>query len=123
MLQQDAPEDFVLATGETYSVRQFIEWGFAEVGTQIEWKGKGVDEKGYNKATGECIVEVDSRYFRPAEVDLLLWNPAKAEKKLGWKREYTIAAMVAEMVKSDIEIFRKEEILKKHGYEILAQYD
>jgi GDPmannose 4,6-dehydratase len=123
MLQQDTPEDFVLATGETYSVRQFIEWGFAEVGIEIEWKGAGVDEKGYNKATGECIVSIDPRYFRPAEVDLLLGNPAKAEKALGWKREYTIAEMVAEMVKSDIEIFRKEEILKKHGYEILAQYD
>lgn len=123
MLQQDKPEDFVLATGETYSVRQFIEWGFAEVGIQIEWKGVWVDEKGYNKATGECIVSIDPRYFRPAEVDLLLGNPAKAEKQLRWNREYSIAEMVAEMVKSDIEIFRKEEILKKHGYEILAQYE
>ena len=123
MLQQGAPEDFVLATWETYSVRQFIEWAFAEVGTQIEWRGAWVDEKGYNKETGECIISVDPRYFRPAEVDLLLGNPAKAEKNLGWKREYTIAEMVAEMVRSDIDIFRKEEILKKHGYEILAQYD
>ncbi len=123
MLQQDVPEDFILATGETYSVRQFIEWWFREVGIEIEWKGNGVDEKWYNKLTGECIVSVDSRYFRPAEVDLLLGNPAKAEKQLGWKREYNIAEMVAEMVKSDIELFRKEEILKKHGYEILAQYD
>ena len=123
MLQQDVPEDFVLATGETYSVRQFIEWAFAEVGTQIEWRGVGVDEKGYNKATGECVISVDPRYFRPAEVDLLLGNPAKAEKRLGWTREYTIAQMVAEMVRWDIDIMRKEEILKKHGYEILAQYD
>lgn len=68
-------------------------------------------------------MEVDPRYFRPAEVDLLLGNPAKAEKMLGWKREYNIAEMVSEMVRSDIEIMRKEEILKKHGYEILAQYD
>ncbi len=123
MLQQDAPEDFVLATGETYSVRQFIEWAFAEVGTEIEWRGLGVDEKWYNRATGECIISVDPRYFRPAEVDLLLGNPAKAERQLGWTREYTIAEMVAEMVRSDIEIMRKEEILKKHGFEILAQYD
>ena len=123
MLQQDAPEDFVLASGETYSVREFIEWGFAEVGIEIEWKGTGIDEKGYNKSTGECIIEVDPRYFRPAEVDLLLGNPAKAVKKLGWTREYTIAQMVAEMVKSDIEVFRKEEILKKHGYEILWKYE
>lgn len=82
MLQQDAPEDFVLATGETYTVRQFIEWAFFEVGVQIEWRGTGVDEKGYDKDTGACIVEVDPRYFRPAEVDLLLGNPAKAESKL-----------------------------------------
>ncbi len=123
MLQQDAPEDFVLATGETYSVRQFIEWAFAEVDIQIEWRGVGVDEKWYNKTTGECIISVDPRYFRPTEVDLLLGNPAKAERQLGWTREYSIAEMVAEMVRSDIDIFRKEEILKKHGYEILAQYE
>lgn len=123
MLQQDVPEDFVLATGETYTVRQFIEWAFAEVGTEIEWKVGGVDEKGYDKKLGNLLVQVDARYFRPAEVDLLLGNPAKAEKKLGWSREYSIAQMVAEMVKSDIDIMKKEEILKKHGYEIMAQYE
>lgn len=123
MLQQEKPEDFVLATGETYTVRQFIEWAFREVDIEIEWKGMGIDEKGYDKKTGKCRIEVDPRYFRPAEVDLLLGNPAKAEKELGWKREYNIADMVSEMVKSDVELFRKEEILKKHGYEILAQYE
>lgn len=123
MLQRDVPEEFVLATGETYTVRQFIEWAFAEVGTQIEWKGMGIEEKWYNIQTGECLIEIDPRYFRPAEVDLLLGNPTKAEKKLGWTREYTIAQMVSEMVKSDIELFRKEEILRKHGYAILAQYE
>lgn len=123
MLQQDIPEDYVLASGETYTVRQFIEWAFAEVGVKIEWKGSGKDEKGYNTETGKCIVEVDSRYFRPAEVDLLLGDPTKAETHLGWKRAYTIAEMVTEMIKSDIELFRKEEILKKHGYEILSQYE
>ena len=89
----------------------------------IEWRGEWVDEKWYDTKTGKCLIEVDARYFRPAEVDLLLGNPAKAEKELWWTREYTIAEMVAEMVQSDIEIFRKEEILKKHGYEILAQYE
>ncbi len=123
MLQQETPEDYVLASGEAYSVRQFIEWAFSEAGIVLEWKWEGVEEKWYNTSTGECIVEVDPRYFRPAEVDFLLWDATKAETKLGWKREYTIASMVAEMVRSDIEIFRKEEILKKHGYEILAQYD
>ena len=123
MLQQETPEDYVLASGEAYSVRQFIEWAFAEVNIQLDWRWQGIEEKGYNVATGECIVEVDSRYFRPAEVDFLLWDATKAETKLGWKREYTIADMVAEMVRSDVELFRKEEILKKHGYEILAQYE
>jgi GDPmannose 4,6-dehydratase len=123
MLQQDTPEDFILASGEAYSVRQFIEWAFAEVDISIEWKWVGIDEKWYNTATGECIVEVDSRYFRPAEVDFLLGDATKAERVLWWKREYTIAEMVAEMVRSDIAIFKKDEILKKHGYEILAQYD
>lgn len=123
MLQQDTPEDYVLASGEAYSVRQFIEWAFHEVGIAIEWKWEWVDEKWYNKETNECLIEVDPRYFRPAEVDFLLWDATKAETRLGWKRKYTIAEMVAEMVKSDIEIFRKEEILKKHGYEILAQYE
>ncbi len=123
MLQQDKPEDFVLATGETYSVREFVEWGFHEVGIEIEWRGTGVEEKGYKKGTDICLIEVDPRYFRPAEVDLLLGDATQAETKLGWKREYTIAQMVSEMVKSDIEIFRKEEILKKHWYEILAQYE
>ncbi len=123
MLQQDVPEDFVLATGETYSVRQFIEWAFAEVGTEIEWRGSGVEEKGYDRKTWAILIEVDPRYFRPAEVDLLLGDATKAETRLGWTREYTIAEMVAEMVQWDIEIFRKEEILKKHGYEILAEYE
>jgi GDPmannose 4,6-dehydratase len=123
MLQQNTAEDFILATGETYSVRQFIEWSFAEVGIQLEWKGNGVDEKWYNQLTGECIAEVDARYFRPAEVDLLLGNPTKADRVLHWNREYTLAEMVSEMVKSDIELFRKEEILKKHGFEILEQYE
>lgn len=123
MLQHDTPEDFVLATGETYSVRQFIEWAFLEVWVELEWWGIGVDERGFKKWTDICLVEVDPRYFRPAEVDLLLGDATKAEIELGWKREYTIAEMVTEMVKSDIEIFRKEEILKEHGFEILAQYD
>ncbi len=123
MLQHDAPEDFVLATGETYSVREFIEWAFHEVAIDIEWRGIWVEEKWYKKGTDTCLIEVDPRYFRPAEVDLLLGDATKAETKLWWKRDYDIAEMVSEMVKSDIEIFRKEEILKKHGYEILAQYE
>lgn len=123
MLQQEEPDDFVLATGETHTVREFVEWAFAEVGTQVEWKGAWVDEKWYDTKTGKCILEVDPRYFRPAEVDLLLGDATKAEAKLGWEREYTIAQMVSEMVKSDIELYRREEILKKHGYDILEKYE
>jgi GDPmannose 4,6-dehydratase len=123
MLQQETPEDFVLATGETYTVRQFIEWAFTEIGKKIIWRGEGTDETWYDADTDEVLVKVDARYFRPAEVDLLLGNPAKAEQKLWWKREYTVADMVKEMVASDIELFRKEDILQKHGYEILNQYE
>ena len=123
MLQQENPDDFILATGETYTVRQFIEWAFTEVGIELEWKGIGVDEKWYDTKTGEVRITVDPRYFRPSEVDVLLGDATKAENTLGWKREYTIDKIVAEMVISDIESAKKEEILKKHGYEILAQYD
>ena len=123
MLQHDFPKDFVLATGETYSVRQFIEWAFLEIGVELDWRGIWVDERGFKKWTDICLIQVDPRYFRPAEVDVLLWDASLAENELWWKREYTIDQMISEMVKSDIEIFRKEEILKKHGYEILAQYE
>lgn len=123
MLQQDHPEDYVLATGKTYTVRQFIEWAFQEVDIEVEWKWSGIDEKWYHKKTGELLIQVDTRYFRPAEVDILLGNPEKAKQKLWWTHEYNLAQMVAEMVQSDIELFRKEDILKKHGFEILAQYE
>ena len=83
MMQQDEPDDYVLATGETTTVRQFVEWAFAEVDIEIQWKGEGVDEKGYDAATGRCLVEVDPRYFRPTEVELLLGDPTKAQTKLG----------------------------------------
>jgi len=102
ILQQETPEDFVLATGEIHSVREFVEKAFAVVGTQIRWEGKGVDEKGINAATGKVIVRIDPRYFRPAEVDLLLGNPEKAEKKLGWKRRVVFDVLVKEMVEADV---------------------
>lgn len=123
ILQQETPEDYVISTGETNSVRDFVNWSFEEVGIEIEWEGEGVNEKGYNKKTWECIVEVDPRYFRPAEVDFLLWDSTKARKQLWWEPKYTVRDMCKEMVASDIEKFRKQEILKNHWYEILEQYE
>lgn len=102
MLQQDEPDDYVLATGKAYSVREFLEKAFAEIGRQIEWSGSGVDEKGVDRKTGKTIVEIDPRYFRPTEVDFLLGDPAKAERVLGWKHEIELDQLVAEMVKEDI---------------------
>lgn len=102
LLQQESAEDFVLATGEMHTVREFTEKSFAVAGIQIKWEGEGEEEKGIDAATGKVRVRIDSRYFRPAEVELLLGNPAKAEKKLGWKRKVGFEALVKEMVESDI---------------------
>ncbi|KAG8714648.1 hypothetical protein FRC11_007655 [Ceratobasidium sp. 423] len=103
ILQQDTPEDFVLATGETHPVREYVEKAFAVVGVQVKWEGEGTDEVGKDAATGRVIVRVDTRYFRPAEVDLLLGTPKKAEAKLGWKRQVTFDELVKEMVLADLE--------------------
>lgn len=123
MLQQEKPEDYVISTGEANTVRDFVNWSFEEVGIEIDWKGTWTDEKWYNKKTGECIVEVDPKYFRPAEVNFLLGDNSKARNKLWWSPKYTVREMCKEMVKSDLEKFKKQEILKKHGYEILHQYE
>ncbi|GJE86297.1 GDP-mannose 4,6-dehydratase [Phanerochaete sordida] len=103
MLQQPSPEDFVLATGETHPVREFVEKSFGILGTKIEWRGAGVDEEGIDTKTGKVIVKVDSRYFRPAEVELLLGNPAKADRLLGWKRKVDFDSLVKEMVEADLK--------------------
>ena len=103
ILQQDRPDDYVLATGEMHSVREFIERAFAEVGRTIVWRGKGVDEQGVDDKSGEILVRIDPRYFRPTEVDLLLGDPSKARKVLGWKHEITFPDLVREMVASDLK--------------------
>lgn len=123
ILQQEKPEDFVISTGETNSVRDFVNWSFEEAWIEIEWKWEWENEKWYDKKTGKCLVEVDSRYFRPAEVDYLLGDSTKARKELGWTPKYTVREMCKEMVASDVEKFRKQEILKNHWYEILEQYE
>lgn len=106
--QQDEPDDYVLATGETHSVRSFLERAFAEIGITLQWRGAGVDEKGVDAATGRVLVEIDPRYFRPTEVELLIGDPTKARQKLGWQHTVTFPELVAEMVRSDIERLRRE---------------
>jgi len=108
MLQQEAPDDYVLASGEAHSVREFVELAFAEVGRQVEWRGKGVEEQGVDARSGEVLVAVDPRYFRPTEVDLLLGDPAKARERLGWRHTTPFDRLVAEMVASDLAQMRVE---------------
>jgi GDPmannose 4,6-dehydratase len=115
MLQQDHPEDFVIASGVQYSVRQFVEIAAKELGIAIKWKGKGVDEKGYD-ADGKCIVQVDTRYFRPTEVETLLGDPSKAKQKLGWTPKITFHELVSEMVREDLKSAERDELVKKHGF-------
>ena len=137
MLQQDKPDDYVLATGKTTTVRKFAEMAFAEVGINISWSGKGSKEKGtvsgFTKRSsdilksrirkGDVLVEVDSKYFRPSEVDLLIGNASKAEKTLGWKRKYDLNTLIKEMMESDLELANKESYLKKGGYKINSIID
>ncbi len=104
MLQQDKPKDYVLATGETHSIREFCELAFAETGVDIEWQGKGVDEKGVDSKTGKTLISINSQFFRPAEVDLLLGDPTKAETELGWKRKVDFSNLVKRMVLHDLEL-------------------
>jgi len=119
MLQQDVAEDFVIATGVQYSVRDFVNAAAQEVGLQIDWKGEGLDEKGFD-ASGKCIVSVDPRYFRPAEVETLLGDASKAREKLGWVPQTSFAELVAEMMREDLKAAERDELVKKHGY---ATYD
>ena len=111
MLQQDTPDDYVIATNETRTVREFVEIAFSEVGIEIEWQGKGIDEIGINKATGKAVVKINPEFFRPAEVDVLLGDPSKAERELGWQREITFENMVKLMVNNDIEAVKRENNL------------
>jgi GDPmannose 4,6-dehydratase len=131
ILQQDTPEDFVIATGVTTEIREFIRMAFAEVGIEIAFKGEGVDEIGYVKSCtpqfpieiGKEIVAIDPRYFRPTEVDLLIGNPKKANTKLNWQPKYTVQTLCAEMVRADVELFQKEKLLQASGFGIKNQYE
>jgi GDPmannose 4,6-dehydratase len=117
MLQQETPEDFVIATGVQYSVRQFVDAAAKELGIQITWQGQGVEETGTDQH-GKIIVKVDPRYFRPTEVETLLGDPSKAKKKLGWAPKTTFDELVAEMVREDLKSAERDELVKKHGYAV-----
>ena len=103
MLQQDIPQDFVIATGETHTVREFVELSFKEVGIDIVWKGSGIEEKGFDKKTNKVLVDINPRYFRPTEVDLLQGDPTKAEEELKWKRKVSFQQLIHAMVESDLK--------------------
>jgi len=115
MLQQENPEDFVIATGEQHSVRDFVDAAATELGMTIRWQGSGVEEKGYDDS-GRCIVAVDSRYFRPTEVETLLGDPSKAKEKLGWVPRITFKELVSEMVRADLTAATRDELVKSHGF-------
>ncbi len=123
MLQQKTADDYVLATGDKYTVRQFCDLAFGEVGIEVDWKGEGVNEIGVNKANGETIVEVDPRYFRPAEVELLVGDPTKAKTELGWKHKHDLKSLVKDMMAADMKIFEKDRYLLDGGHDILNQYE
>ena len=122
MLQQDKPEDFVIATGVQYSVRHFVNTAAKELGIEINWRGEGVDEKGYD-TSGNCIVEVDSRYFRPTEVETLLGDASKAKSKLGWTPKITFDELVREMIREDFKIAKRDELVKKHGFAVFNSHE
>ena len=122
MLQQETPEDFVIATGVQYSVRDFVNAAAKELGMEIRWEGQGVEEKGYVNQ-GKCIVAVDPRYFRPTEVDVLLGDPTKAKEKLGWTPKTSFDELVAEMVREDLKSAERDELVKHHGYKAMDYHE
>jgi GDPmannose 4,6-dehydratase len=122
MLQQEQPEDFVIATGVQYSVRDFVNAAAEELGIKVRWDGQGVDEKGYD-AAGKCIVAVDPRYFRPSEVETLLGDATKAREKLGWTPKITFGELVAEMVREDLKSAECDELVKRHGYKSMDYHE
>jgi GDPmannose 4,6-dehydratase len=121
MLQQDQPEDFVIASGVQYSVRDFVEAAAAELGMQIRWSGRGTDEVGHYE--GKPVVRVDPRYFRPTEVETLLGDASKARQKLGWTPKITFAELVAELVREDLASAERDELIKKHGFKAMDYHE
>jgi len=116
MLQQEQPDDFCIATGKQYTVRQFVEFAADHLGIRIRWEGEGIEEKGYNQQTDKLMIAVDKRYFRPTEVETLLGDPSKAKQKLGWEPKITLEEMVHEMMEYDLNLAKRDELIKQHGY-------
>ena len=123
ILQQEEPDDYVIATGKQYSVRQFINYGAAELDMNIEWRGEGVDEKGIDSETGKELVVVDPRYFRPTEVETLLGDPTKAKERLGWEPKHTLNDLVSEMVAADYEDAKRDLVVKQAGYKTFDRHE
>ncbi len=132
ILQQDVAEDFVIATGQTTTIRDFVKMAFAELGAEVRFEGEGEDEKGYivsssnpdfKMKAGDCIVEVDPRYFRPTEVELLIGDPTKSQEKLGWTPKYDLPALVKDMISSDLELFKRDAYLKEGGHTVLNYHE
>ncbi|MCW8922227.1 MAG: GDP-mannose 4,6-dehydratase [Gammaproteobacteria bacterium] len=123
MLQQDKPDDFCIATGVQYSVRDFVNFAYDHLGKSIRWEGEGVDEKGYDSESGQCVVAVDPRYFRPTEVETLLGDPSKAKEKLGWVPKITLKEMVQEMMESDLEAAKRDALVKEHGFKAFDYHE
>ena len=123
MLQQEVPEDFVIATGKQYSVRDFVVAAGSLVGMKIQWLGEGIDEVGIDAASGRTLIQVDPRYFRPTEVDTLLGDASKAREKLGWRAEVTFPELVAEMVESDMEEAKRDALVAQEGYKVYSRHE
>ncbi len=123
ILQQDEPDDYVIATGEQYSVREFVDAAFQEVGIRIGWEGEGIQEKGYDDSSGKVLIEVDRRYFRPTEVADLLGDAAKAKEKLGWQPRVSFKELVAEMVREDLKEAERDQLCKREGFRTFGYHE
>jgi GDPmannose 4,6-dehydratase len=123
ILQQPEPDDYVIATGITTTVRDFVSMAFRRAGVEIDWEGEGIEEKGFDRKSKKIVVEVDPRYFRPAEVDLLIGDPSKAGEKLGWKPKVTLEELVNMMVSSDLKDAEQELHLRKNGFEVKEHHE
>ena len=113
----------MIATGEQHSVRDFVKYAAEEVGIKVRWEGHGVDEKGYNAETGNCIVAIDPRYFRPAEVETLLGDASKAKRQLGWVPQTSFRDLVSEMMREDLKLAERDELVKKHGFRFFNRHE
>ncbi len=116
MLQQDTPEDYVIATGQQHSVRDFVQLSASLLDMRIRWEGEGADERGYDAKSGRCVVRVDQRYFRPAEVETLLGDASKARRQLGWSPGTTFEELVSEMVSEDLELAERDALIEREGF-------